>query len=134
MIETEQFEKMLEKAKKAHNRAYAPYSDYEVGAAVMGASGKIYTGCNIENAAYGSTMCAERVAIFKAISEGEYSIRAIAIYAEGEEMPHPCGACLQVMSEFDVEEPSMTIALENNGEIETHTLKEYLPMPFKFEV
>ena len=133
MSETEQFEKMLKKAKAACNRAYAPYSDYYVGAAVMGASGKIYAGCNIENAAYGSTMCAERVAIFKAISEGDNGIRAIVICSEGEEFPYPCGACLQVMSEFN-EEGSMVIALENGGEIEAHALKELLPMPFKFEV
>ncbi|NLN76805.1 MAG: cytidine deaminase [Armatimonadetes bacterium] len=134
MVDPSDVEEMCRLARENRYRAYAPYSDYGVGAAVLGKSNKIYTGFNIENGAYGSSMCAERVAIFKAISEGEEGIKAIVICADGEEPPHPCGACLQVMSEFDVEELSMLIVLVNNREIEAHALEDYLPMPFKLEV
>lgn len=90
--------KLLARAQQVRERAYAPYSKYQVGAAVLGASGKIYTGCNVENASYGLTVCAERNAIFKAVSEGERDFTAIAVVtANGGS---PCGACRQVIYEF----------------------------------
>lgn len=114
-------------------RAYAPYSEYRVGAAVMSGSGKVYLGCNVENASYGLTMCAERVAVFRAVSEGETAIRAVVISVEAREMPRPCGACLQVISEFaqDEDVPIMTVSGDDTYEI--HKLRDYLPMPFRLE-
>lgn len=134
MIEPAMLQEMLAQAARMRDRSYAPYSDYEVGAVVMGKSGRLYAGCNIENAAYGSSMCAERVAIYKAISEGEFGIRAVVITGAGEELPHPCGACLQVMSEFDLQNEPVYIVVECNGHFEVNTLADYLPMPFRFEV
>src|SRR4051794_33319409 len=90
--------RLLRRALQVRERAYAPYSGYQVGAAIMSATGKIYTGCNVENASYGLTVCAERNAIFKAISEGEREFVAIAVVtANGGS---PCGACRQVIFEF----------------------------------
>jgi len=116
---------LIELAKKARENAYAPYSRFRVGAAVY-ACGKVYTGCNIENASYGLTMCAERVAIFKAVSEGCRKIESIAIYAD--RMPYPCGACLQVMTEFCQEDCVVIVASENK--IERVYLRDLLPKPF----
>jgi cytidine deaminase len=96
-----------------------------VGAAVE-ACGRIYEGCNIENASYGLTICAERVAIFKAVSDGCKKIEKVAIYAE--KMPYPCGACLQVMEEFCSEDCEVIIATE--GKVEKYRLRELLPRPF----
>lgn len=122
---------LLNQARAARARAYAPYSKFQVGAAVLGASGKVYTGSNIENASYGLTVCAERVAIFKAISEGETSLKRIAIScptsADGPvESLMPCGACRQVMSEFFPQDTPVEI--DNVGKI---SLQELLPMGFK---
>lgn len=125
---------MMTAARDARDRAYAPYSGYRVGAAVMGASGKVYLGCNVENASYGLTICAERVAIFKAISEGESKIKAVAIVAGESDMPRPCGACLQVMAEFEsVDEPVQILTASADGSYEIHALADYLPMPFVLE-
>ncbi len=89
---------LVDRAREARKHAYAPYSQYPVGAAVLTASGEVFSGCNIENASYGLTVCAERTALFKAVSEGETSIVALAVVApEGASM---CGACRQVLSEF----------------------------------
>ncbi len=120
--------KLVEAAKKARHNAYAPYSNFKVGAAVLGC-GKIYEGCNVENASYGLTICAERVAIFNAISHGCRNVDAVAIYAES--MPYPCGACLQVMSEFCSENCKIIVATEKSVEI--YTLDELLPKQFKLE-
>lgn len=87
-------------AKKASKNAYAPYSHFKVGAALLAASGKIYTGCNVENSAFGSTICAERVAFVKAISCGEKNFEAIAVANESDTLCPPCGECRQVMCEF----------------------------------
>ena len=99
-----QSEMLLEEAKKARKNSYSPYSGFKVGAALLCGSGKIYTGCNIENAAYSPTVCAERVAFFKALSEGERDFTAIAIVGGSGEDPDPlvapCGVCRQVMAEF----------------------------------
>ncbi len=118
----------------ARNNAYAPYSSFEVGAAVLGESGNIYAGCNVENVSSGLTVCAERVAIQKAISEGEKHILAVAVVAGEHGIARPCGACLQVMREFAVPgEPLLIAAASLDGSYDTHTLDEYQPMPFVIE-
>lgn len=94
---------LIEIARKARDHAYIPYSKFAVGAALLASSGKVYTGANIENASYGLTLCAERTAIVKAVSEGERAFDCIAIVADTEEPVLPCGACLQVMAEFHIE-------------------------------
>ncbi|MBI1979488.1 MAG: cytidine deaminase, partial [Elusimicrobia bacterium] len=91
---------LIASAKKARDRAYAPYSKFKVGAALLTASGKVFTGCNVENASYGLSICAERVAVSKAISEGEKDFRALAIAGEKGREIVPCGACLQFLIEF----------------------------------
>lgn len=93
-------EKLLEKAVAASETAYCPYSDFKVGAAIVSQNGKIYTGCNIENSSYGLTNCAERTAVFTAVADGARAFSALAV-AGGKDVPAvPCGACLQVLSEF----------------------------------
>ncbi|WP_371370657.1 cytidine deaminase [Sporomusa aerivorans] len=114
-------------ALKAREHAYVPYSKFKVGAAVKGKSGKIYTGCNIENASYGLSNCAERTAIFKAVSEGEQELLAIAIVADTAGPVSPCGACRQVMAEFGINEISL---LNMDGDLRTTTIDELLPFSF----
>jgi len=128
-------EKLLIKAAiSARQTAYAPYSRYTVGAAVLGDDKKIYTGCNIENASYPAGICAERTAVFKAISEGAKKIEAIALTAgrEGEQpdsYPSPCGICRQVMVEFS--DADMPILLAKSEEdYKKYSLSELLPMSF----
>lgn len=120
-------EELIQRAKNATAHAYAPYSQFYVGAALLTTDGKLYTGCNIENASYGATNCAERTAIFKAISEGERSFEKIAVVAKNGSTAYPCGMCLQVMSEFM---PEVTILLEEKGHIVSYQLKELLPKGF----
>lgn len=120
---------LLNLAIKASERAYAPYSCFKVGAALECASGRIFTGCNVENGALGSTMCAERVAIFKAVSEGETEFTRIAIYGDGSGYCMPCGACRQVMSEFSRD---MEILSANGaGSYVSYRLDQLLPHTFK---
>jgi cytidine deaminase len=112
----------------ARENAHAPYSHFRVGAALEDSSGRIHTGCNVENATYGLTICAERVAVFKAMSEGARSFRRIAIAADTDALTPPCGACRQILWEFagDIE-----ILLVNlHGKSETIQLKELFPRPF----
>jgi len=126
-------EKLISLAVEARKASYSPYSKYPVGAAILTASGKTYTGCNIENSSFGLTICAERTAIFKAVSEGERKITAIAIAAKASS---PCGACRQVLSEFAAPEiPVIFVNLKDSGEkeIEDHTLGELLPCSFNQE-
>ncbi|MHC1693812.1 MAG: cytidine deaminase [Eubacteriales bacterium] len=92
--------KLVELARAAQLLAYAPYSRFQVGAALLGKSGKVYTGCNVENASFGATNCAERTAVFKAVSEGEREFEAIAVTSSAERFTYPCGICRQVLSEF----------------------------------
>lgn len=94
------YNELLNKAEQAKAFAYVPYSNFRVGAALLTKSGKVYTGCNIEIASYGGTNCAERTAIFKAVSEGEKDFKAIAIVSDNEEATYPCGICRQVIVEF----------------------------------
>ncbi len=117
---------LLQYAKEAQRYAYAPYSKYWVGAAVL-CGDRVFKGCNIENASYGLTICAERVAIFNAVSHGCREIEAIAIYAE--RMPYPCGACLQVMSEFCSED--CPILISDGERVEKYELRELLPKKFE---
>lgn len=123
---------LLEKAYEGRKNAYAPYSKFKVGAAVLMENGKIYTGCNIENASYGATNCAERTAIFKAISEGNRKIRAIAIVGTDDEYTYPCGICRQVIAEF-ADENTEIILGKKSLEYIVKTLAEILPGAFTKE-
>jgi len=118
-------------AKEASKKSYSPFSRFAVGASVLAKSGKIYTGCNIENSSFGMTICAERCAIFKAVSEGEREITAVAIYSPNADNCNPCGACRQVMYEFQEENNDVIIVTESMGELIIRKLSEYLPYGFK---
>ena len=123
--------KLMEEAVRARDYAYAPYSRFKVGAALVTKSGKVYTGCNIESASYTPTCCAERTAIFKAVSEGETEFAAIAIVGGGENLSPicaPCGVCRQVIAEFC--ESDMPIYLGTPENIRKTTLAELLPYSF----
>ena len=125
------FKELTEKAKKAMENAYCVYSGYKVGAAVLTLEGEIYTGCNIENGSYGATNCAERTAVFKAVSEGKRKITAVAICSEeGNETPFPCGICRQVLSEF-CEPEAKIIVCDGNKACYVAELSELLPYSFK---
>ncbi len=108
--------------------AFAPFSHFQVGAALEDAEGRIHTGCNVENATYGLTVCAERVAVFKAISEGVRKFRRIAVAADTDVLTPPCGACRQILWEFcgDIE----IVLVNPRGKFETYRLKELFPKPF----
>ena len=121
---------LVEAAKKAREFSYSPYSKFAVGAAVLTRSGKVYGGCNIENASYGITNCAERTAIFHAVSEGEREIAALAIVADSKRPVPPCGACRQVIAEFKI--PHIIMA-NLEGKIQTATCEELLPGAFSDE-
>ena len=118
---------LLEAALAARERAYAPYSKFLVGAAVRAESGKIYTGCNVENASYGLTVCAERNALFSAVGAGERKFTALCVVGDTEEPISPCGACRQVMAEFKV--PCIILA-NLKGDVKEYTLEELLPFGF----
>jgi cytidine deaminase len=120
---------LLLAAKEARRSAYAPYSKFAVGAAVRTHDGRIYTGSNVENASYGLSMCAERVALFKAISDGNRDISHIAVFVEGPRPSPPCGACRQVIAEF-AENIDILLAAAN-GEIEHAKLSTLFPLPFR---
>lgn len=122
-------EELLAKAKEAILKAYAPYSNFKVGAA-LATSGGIFIGANIENISYSATMCAERVAIFNAVSNGEMEFEAICVYHNGEQMPYPCGSCLQVLSEFVVAE-DFVVYVANDYKVEQYTLAQLLPVKFE---
>lgn len=119
---------LINYAKAAMKNAYAPYSRFKVGAALLTKSGKIFTGCNVENNSYGLTVCAERVAILKAVSEGERDFQAMAITASGAKTAMPCGACLQVMAEFS---RNLNLIIHNkNGRVIKRKLSDLLSEPF----
>ena len=124
----EEYKKLIKKAEKARKRAYTPYSKFQVGAALLSTNGKIFTGCNIENASFGLAVCAERVAIFKAISEGSTKFEAIAVIGDTGKPCSPCGACRQVISEFGKD---ITLIMANlKGDVKIKKIKELLPEAF----
>lgn len=127
-------EKLTELAIKARESAYAPYSGYRVGAALLGKSGKVYLGCNIENASYTPTVCAERVAVFKAVSEGEKEFEAIAVCGGNKQEIEggfpPCGVCRQVLREFCNPDAFKVYLIGAGGAYKTVTLGELLPFGF----
>ena len=127
MLTDEGRQKLVQAAIVARRWAYAPYSDYFVGAAVLTASGRIYDGANVENAAYPTSMCAERVAIFKAISEGDRQVEAVAVVTSNGGTP--CGACRQVMAEFSLD--AVVLIANDKGKIlEETTVRDLLPGAF----
>jgi cytidine deaminase len=121
-------EALLNAALAAREHAHAPFSKFRLGAALEDFSGRVHTGCNVENATYGLTICAERVAVFKAISEGGRKFRRIAIAADTDQLTPPCGACRQILWEFcgDIE----IILVNPRGATETMRLKDLFPRPF----
>lgn len=125
---------LMQEAAKAREMAYAPYSGFLVGAALLCADGSIYCGCNVENASYGASNCAERTAIFKAVSEGKRSFRAIAIVGGPKEKGvqkscPPCGICRQVMQEFCGDDFVIVLG-QSEADYQLYTLREILPLPF----
>lgn len=132
------YRELIKNALEAQKQSYSPYSNFSVGAALLSESNQIFKGCNIENAAFSPTNCAERTAFFKAISEGERTFRAIAIVGGKigkknktvEEFCSPCGVCLQVMIEFCDKETFEIILAKNEEEYESYKLKDLLPLSF----
>ena len=126
----EQRRKLIQTAQEARQWAYAPYSNYRVGAALLSTSGKIYDGVNVENAAYPTGICAERVAVFKAVSEGEREFAAIAVVTDNG--GSPCGSCRQVLSEFGLE--TIVVIADATGQVMLETsISELLPGAFRPE-
>lgn len=126
-ITPEMTQRLVETARLSRNWAYVPYSKYRVGAALLTTSGKIYDGCNVENAAYPTTMCAERVAVFKAVSEGEREFEAIAVVTSNA--GSPCGSCRQVLAEFGLD--TLVIIADDTGKIvQQVTVRHLLPNAF----
>ncbi|MHB1125785.1 MAG: cytidine deaminase [Bacillota bacterium] len=115
----------------AMKNAYAPYSRFSVGAAVLTRGGRFYTGCNVENASFGLTVCAERIAIFKAISEGDREFISLAIVADTDSYCSPCGACRQVIAEFGGD--TLVIMGNRRGEFQAKQISQLLPDQFAFE-
>lgn len=135
ILDNERAKNLIKEAISARNFAYVPYSGFSVGAALLTKSGKIYTGCNVESAAYTPTCCAERTAFFKAVSEGERNFAAIAVVGgkTGEEIQKicpPCGVCRQVMAEFCNPHEFEVILAESFEKVEKFKLKDLLPLAF----
>lgn len=126
----ETLDKLLTIAKEASTRAYSPYSGFKVGSALITSDGSIYSGSNVENASYSLTICAERTAIFKAVTDNKRDIVAIAIYVDSDAAFPPCGACRQVMAEFN---PQIPIVYANNTDIVYTDLRTLLPGAFCLE-
>jgi cytidine deaminase len=123
-----EYEALIAAAKDARLNAHAPYSNFRVGAALRAASGRIFGGCNVENATYGLTICAERVAIFTAISEGERGFDAIAVVTDTDSLTPPCGACRQLIWEFCGDVPVVLANLQ--GKSEMICMRDLFPKPF----
>jgi cytidine deaminase len=122
-------EELIEQAKRARLGAHAPFSNFKVGAAIVTADGRVYDGCNIEHSVYSLTMCAERVAIFKAVSEGARDFVKVAVVADYEQVTPPCGCCRQSLWEFAG--PGTRVILANlAGEVRRFNLEDLLPLPF----
>ncbi len=118
-------------ARKAQERAYAPYSGFKVGAALLSSTGNVFTGVNVENSSYGLTVCAERVAVFKAVTAGEKDFSCIAITASGNGYVYPCGACLQVLQEFS---PDLKLIIsDEKNNYKEYNLNQLLPRAFMLQ-
>lgn len=126
-VEKKQYQKLIQAANRVRENAYAPYSDYPVGAAILTTSGKIFTGANVENAVYPLTMCAERSAVFNAVASGEREFSVIAVATENGGTP--CGSCRQVLSEFSLD-IKVIIVDENENIVQVTTVGELLPGAF----
>src|SRR6202023_3544913 len=122
------YDALIAAARIAREHAHAPYSNFRVGAAVRAKSGRIFTGCNVENATFGLTLCAERVAIFKAISEGERGFDAVAVVTDTDTLTSPCGACRQIIWEFCGDVPVILSNLK--GKMEVLQMRNLFPKPF----
>ena len=123
-------EQLLELAKKAAERSYSPYSHFPVGAALECADGSVFTGCNVENAAYGDTICAERTAAVKAVSEGRRDFRRIAIWGDSRDYCYPCGSCRQFLQEINRD--LIVVVGRGDGAFRRLTLAEMMPYTFDF--
>lgn len=123
-------DELLRRAGEVQQNAHAPYSRFRVGAAVRSGSGRVYVGCNVENASYGATICAERSAICAMVAAGETQLVEVAIVADGDEPAMPCGVCRQVMTEFGTE---VAIVTRAGAREKNATLSELMPEPFVFE-
>lgn len=124
------YEELMQKAIKASEKSYSPYSKFAVGACVLCDDGSVYIGCNFENSSFGMTICAERNAIGSAIADGKRIIKAIAIYSPNQSNCVPCGACRQVMHEFCHKDEDLDIILQNGEELKIFTLAQLLPESF----
>ena len=119
---------LISYAKKAMGNAYAPYSGFSVGAALLSADGEVFTGCNVENSSFGATICAERCAVLKAVSEGCTSFTKIAIVSTSDDLTYPCGICRQFLSEFM--EDGEVILCDSEGNIKEYSLDTLIPFSF----
>ena len=126
----QEIDRLLDLAEEARDHSYAPYSKYNVGAALMTADGQIYQGCNIENAGFTPTICAERTAFFKAVYDGHRAFRAIAVIATGEELGFPCGVCRQVMAEFCDKDFIIVTANRDRTKVDVSDFETLLPHSF----
>jgi cytidine deaminase len=126
MVDDETRRRLIEAAQAARAHAYAPYSRYRVGAAVL-AGGRVYAGCNVENASYGLTICAERAAVFASVAAGQARIDAVAVIGDGEPPTTPCGACRQVLHEFG---PEIDVIMLAGDAVVARPLAELLPLAF----
>jgi cytidine deaminase len=123
-----EYDHLIAVAKQSRENAYAPFSNFRVGAALRATSGRVFGGCNVENATYGLTVCAERIAIFKGISEGERGFDAVAVVADTDSLTPPCGACRQLIWEFCGDVPVILSNLK--GKIEVIQMRDLFPKPF----
>ncbi len=123
-----EYDSLIAAARRARENAHAPYSNFRVGAALRAKSGRIFGGCNVENATYGLTVCAERVAIFKAVSEGERGFDAVAVVTDADSLTPPCGACRQLIWEFCGDVPIVMANLK--GKREVLQMRDLFPKPF----
>ena len=125
-------ESWIEAAEKVAQHSYSPYSKFRVGAAVVDQDGRVFSGTNVENSSYGLTICAERGAVLKAISEGATSLHGVAVWVDGEDVVSPCGACLQVLLEFSKDGEEFPVELgSSSGAKKTTNLAALLPAPFR---
>ena len=132
MKENPSIRRLIAAAMRAARQSYSPYSRFPVGAAILTAGGKIYAGCNVENASYGLTVCAERVAVLKAVSEGKRTFKMLAVAGGMGKAVRPCGACLQVLAEFcGGDFPIILSPLSNPDQVETVSISTLLPHAFK---